>query len=75
MASSKAAARAQRREPPAESSVYDGRRLLGTIKPGGRAFVARDAGGKRLGEFDDARSAMRRICDAARDAEAENVSA
>lgn len=59
------------REAARELSVYDGNRLLGTIQPTAGSFVARDAGGKRLGRFDDDRSAMRRICQAAREAATE----
>ncbi len=53
-------------KPPTESSVYDGSRLLGVIKPKAEAFVARLANGRALGEFPDARAAMRGICAAAR---------
>lgn len=51
---------------PTKSSVYDGSRLLGVIKPKAGAFVARLANGRTLGEFSDERSAMRAICSADR---------
>lgn len=65
-AARKAANEPRRREPPRESSVYDGSRLLGTITPAGGAFVAHSATGEKLGEFADERLAMRRVCAAAR---------
>ena len=63
--------RRRRDEPPRESWVYDGGRLLGEIKPTAGAFVARDARGKKIGAFPDPRSAMREICRVARAAAAE----
>ena len=57
---------AHERAPQAESSVYDGTRLLGVIRPQASAFVARLAAGRALGEFVDVRSAMRAICAADR---------
>jgi hypothetical protein len=52
--------------PPAESSVYDGARLLGEIKPRGRTFTARLASGRRLGSFANERLAQKAICAGAR---------
>jgi hypothetical protein len=67
----RAGRRRRRDEPPRESWVYDGGRLLGEIKPTAGAFVARDARGKKIGAFPDPRSAMREICRVARAAAAE----
>jgi len=58
--------RRRQAEPPRESAVYDGSRLLGVIKPAAGAFVARCPMGQKIGDFPDARSAMRAICAAAR---------
>ena len=54
-----AGARKRHREPPRESSIYDGPHLLGTITPAGGVFIARTAVGKKIGEFNDEKLAMR----------------
>ena len=58
-------------KPPTELSVYDGGRLMGTIKPKAGAFVARLANGRGLGEFLTDRLAMKEICAADRRARLE----
>jgi hypothetical protein len=68
-AAKRSARKAARRKPDApqcESSVYDGSRLLGSLLPRDGKFVARDAGGRKLGKFADGRVGMRAICDADR---------
>jgi hypothetical protein len=52
--------------PPSESSVYDGSICLGTIQGRAGVFKARDANGRKLGDFPTAREAMRCIVAAAR---------
>ena len=61
-----AAASLARRPEPRVSFVYDGPALLGRIVLEGPTFAALDAGGKKLGEFSDTKSAMRAICASAR---------
>ena len=56
----------RRAKPPAESSIYDGARLCGTLSPKAGAFVARLASGKSLGQFANERIAQRAITAAAR---------
>ena len=54
-------------KPPTESSVYDGSRMIGEIKPTGHGFSARLATGRRLaGTFATERLAMRAITAATR---------
>lgn len=55
-----------RRPEPAELFVYNGRQMLGRIVRAGSVYIARNTDGMKLGEFADARSAMRAICAAAR---------
>ncbi len=58
--------------PPAESSVYDGGRLLAEIRPKAGAFAARLANGRALGSaFATERAAMRANCAADRRARLE----
>ena len=58
-------------KPPTKSSVYDGGRLMDTIKPKAGAFVARLANGRGLGEFLSDYLAMKEICAADRRARLE----
>ena len=57
---------ARRKAAASKSTVYDGSRLIGEIRPGARGFTARLAGGRRLGAFVSAQLAMRAITSAAR---------
>jgi len=50
----------------AESSIYDGSDFCGAIKERNRKFLAYTAAGRKIGEFDDARSGMRAVTAAAR---------
>lgn len=58
--------RAAAKTPAAESTVYDGSKMLGTIVERNRTFRAIDANGRKLGSFPNARDAMRAISTAAR---------
>jgi hypothetical protein len=49
-------------EPPRESQVYDGSRMLGEIRPKSGGFIARTVSGRRLGSFATEKSAMKAIC-------------
>lgn len=51
--------------PPAESAVYDGSRLLGTITERARHFAARSAAGRSLGKFQSVHDAIGALCEAA----------
>lgn len=53
-------------KPPTVSTVYDGSRLIGEIKPSARGFTARLTSGRRLGAFATEKLAMRAITAATR---------
>jgi hypothetical protein len=56
----------RRAKPAAESVVYNGRELCGTITPKGGMFAARLASGKSLGRFAKEDEAQRALTAAAR---------
>jgi hypothetical protein len=58
--------RRARSSAPPTSEIYDGARLIGTIRTGRGAFAAFGADGRKLGAFRTAKDAMRAVCDAAR---------
>lgn len=59
----KATKQKRKREPSGKVAVYDGTRLLGTIKAANKGFGARAAHGGRLGVFKTSRAAMLAICE------------